>query len=205
MVEHVKASRSDSGGASSRDDAAAGGKGVIDDTLKENPKMGAAGLTAPIRGPYITVRTAADGDWEALRGILKRHHARTVFADIPFSERKFDRLVEKVKAPKVRQCVLVAEADGAVAGFTWFAAGEYAIGEGVRMTTVHIIAVDRDRMPPFRAAKVFAKLMKGVKLWARTRGAPRVLVHVTTGGDTRSADRLLRAAGVEVIGGAYLT
>ncbi|MGO4441072.1 hypothetical protein [Rhizobium sp. RAF56] len=72
------------------------------------------------------------------------------------------------------------------------------------MTTTHLIAVDSDACGPFRSAKVFIKLLRGISAWSKLRGARQVLVHVTTGTAIKQTDRLMRAGGGACLGGSYV-
>ena len=57
--------------------------------------------------------------------------------------------------------------------------------------------------PPLRP-KTFLRLLRGLRIWAETRNAKRILVHVTTGRDLKATDKLLRAAGMQGVGGGYV-
>lgn len=48
------------------------------------------------------------------------------------------------------------------------------------------------------------RLINAIKIWSDTRGAKQVLVHVTTGSNLKSTDRLLRRSGATLIGGGYV-
>ena len=156
------------------------------------------------RPSSVRIRVAVATDWPALRSLVRRHHERTIFSDIPFSERKFDAIEARLKTPAGNECVIVAEIEHAIVGVAWFAAGEYALCENSLMTTTHIIAVDSDRCKPFRAAKIFIRLTRGIVAWSMARNAKRVLIHVTTGASIAATDRLIRAGGGKMIGGGYL-
>ena len=83
-------------------------------------------------------------------------------------------------------------------------AGEYLLSEGMVCTTVHAIAVDTLRLSPLRRAKTFLRLIKGLRRWSKTRNSKHLLVHVTTGQKLTATDRLLRAAGMRMVGGGYV-
>lgn len=82
--------------------------------------------------------------------------------------------------------------------------GEYFIGEGAVLTTVHFIAVDVEFCGRLLSAKVFLRLVAGLRKWSQNRGARHLLIHVITGGDLAATDRLLKAAGMSLIGGGYV-
>lgn len=185
---------------------AARGAGAVD-TGVGNVAEAAAGLSGTeiaLVKPSITIRLPQDGDWGALYALVRKVHERSVFSDIPFSDRKLALLESQARAPKLHECLLVAECGGQVAGLAWFTAGEYLLGEGAVMTTTHLIAVDTDYCGPFRSAKVFVKLLRGIAAWSKTRGARQILVHVSTGYAIKQTDRLIRAGGGSCIGGSYV-
>jgi len=157
-----------------------------------------------VRRSSVFVRLPEDKDWPDIRRIVRAQHQRTVFAHIPFSERKIEAIMERAKQPAIHECGLVAEAKGRLVGLAWFSAGEYLLGESGVMTTVHLLAVDVDNCGPYLAAKTFMRLLTGVRLWSDTRKAEHVLVHVTTGTAIKETDRLLRAAGGRLLGGGYM-
>lgn len=152
----------------------------------------------------INVRLPKDEDWASFYQLVRKHHARTVFADIPFSEKKYAAIEHQARNPAPHQCLIVAEAKGKVVGLAWITAGEYALGDGGVMTTTHLLAVDAEECGPFLSAKVFKRLLRGIVIWSQSRNARQVLVHVSTGTAIKQTDRLLRSSGAICIGGSYL-
>ncbi|ESZ55610.1 hypothetical protein NL532_15865 [Mesorhizobium sp. C120A] len=169
------------------------------ETLKQ-----AEGAKRSPKPSIVHVRLPEDGDWAAVRSLVRQFHQRTIFAAFPFSESKFDELEKQVRSSPPNECVIVAEARGELVGLAWFSAGEYIIGEGGLMTTTHLIAVDTQRCSRFLSAKVFTRLVRGIVLWSKSRNAKHVLIHVTTGTAIKETDRLLRAGGARVLGGGYV-
>ncbi len=175
----------------------------------DNAADGADGLDRAASGKSprrsaVCVRLPEESDWPDLRQLVRRQHQRTIFADIPFSEAKLEALVQKARHPMPNQCLIVAEARGQIVGAAWCSAGEYLIGEGTLMTTVHLLAVDTERCGSYLSAKVFLRLLQGVRLWSDSIKATHVLVHVTTGTAIKATDRLMRATGAKFIGGGYV-
>ncbi|TIX89175.1 hypothetical protein [Rhizobium sp. P44RR-XXIV] len=152
----------------------------------------------------IIIRLPQDDDWRALHELVRKVHERTVFSNVPFSDRKYALIEAQARNPQPHQCLLVAEIDGRVVGLAWFSAGEYLLGEGTVLTTTHLLGVDSEYCGPFRAAKVFVKLLRGVAAWSKTRAAHQILVHVTSGYALKQTDRLIRAGGGICIGGSYV-
>ena len=166
-------------------------------------EAGGAAVTRRM-GSSISLRIAEPSDWPYLRSLVRQLHERTIFADMTFSETKFDEIEARLKRPHLGECVLVAEAEGQIVGGAWFSAGHHILSETSLMTTVHIVAVDVRRCRPFRAAKVFIRLVRGIVAWSRSRKAKRVLIHVTTGDSIAATHRLIQAGGAQLIGGGYM-
>jgi hypothetical protein len=164
---------------------------------------------APIRSEEtsgsrsIQLRLPQQADHGRLRQLCRDQHVRSAFAGIPFSDDKFDRAFAQVLAGPHHVLGLVAEGHGHIVGALWASSGEYFIGEGARLATIHMIAIEA-REPPIRRARVFMRLVAGVRIWAQKSGAADVLVHVTTGTDSAAAGRLLRAIGGNALGGSFL-
>lgn len=57
---------------------------------------------------------------------------------------------------------------------------------------------------PLRRAKAFLSLVGGLKKWAASLNAGPMFIHVTTGSNLKSTDRLMKAAGEQLVGGAYV-
>ena len=152
----------------------------------------------------VQIRLPQEGDWEAIRRIVRQNHARTVFSNIAFSERKYDALEKAARSPAAHQCLIVAEVRGAAAGVAWFSAGEYILGDDGVMTTTHLLAIDTETCGAYTSAKVFMRLVRGIVAWSQSIGSGEVLLHVTTGQHARSADRLLHAGGAQCLGGTYI-
>ena len=66
----------------------------------------------------------------------------------------------------------------------------------------HSVYVDAaNYMAHSRRAKTFLRLIAGLRKWTETRNARHILIH-PTGRDLAATDKLLRAAGMECVGGA---
>jgi len=146
----------------------------------------------------------APADGEAVRALCRKAHGETFLGDIPFSDAKFDKAADRVLSGPRNTVCLVAEKSGQIVGMAWASAGEYLFGDGAVLTTVHTITIDTDALRPWRRAKTFLRLVKGIRIWSETRGAKHVLIHVTTGRDLAATDKLLRAAGAKCVGGGHV-
>ena len=188
--------------AGDRAGSCASASGAPTDAMRDASSESSRRPAAP--ADTIVVRTPVETDRERVRVLCRAMHARSVFGDMPFSDAKFDRAVDLLKNRSRQSVGLVAELNGRVIGAAWASAGEYVFGEGEVLTTVHVIAVDVPFCGRLLSARTFLRLVAAIRKWSATRGAKRLLVHVTTGRDLASTDRLLRAAGLELMGGGYV-
>lgn len=152
----------------------------------------------------IILRVGEAGDKEPVREMLKRFHQTTIFGKYPFSDKKYEEHAQKTLAFPQNMVCIVAELNGAIVGLIWASAGQYSLSDELVLTTCHVIAVDQDNLKPIARAKTFLRLISAVKKWSNTRGASEVLVHVTTGTNLKTTDRLLRRSGAKCIGGGYV-
>lgn len=89
-------------------------------------------------------------------------------------------------------------------GFTYCSVGEYHIGEGVLLTTIHNMNVTRSVRASLAGGRVALGLFKGVETWSKARGGKEVLFHVTSGVDLARAHKLAKHIGFEFVGGSYV-
>ncbi|MEP3047153.1 MAG: hypothetical protein ABJL55_18050 [Roseibium sp.] len=159
----------------------------------------------PSSGPPkgLRVRLFEERDIPSVRSIMRQHHATTVFRNQPFSDWKLDRHFQKILSRPPRMACIVAEWQGAPIGVLWAAADSYMLSDGPLFVTVHVIAVDLEQKP-LRRAKAFLALVGGLKKWTASLNASHAFVHVTTGSNVKSTDRLMKAAGAQFVGGAYV-
>ncbi|MEP4034543.1 hypothetical protein [Roseibium polysiphoniae] len=151
----------------------------------------------------LRVRLFEERDIPAVRGIMRQHHATTVFRNQPFSDEKLDKHIRKILSRPPRMACIVAEWQGRPIGVLWAAADSYMLSDGPLFVTVHVIAVDLEQKP-LRRAKAFLALVGGLKKWTASLNASHAFVHVTTGSNLKSTDRLMKAAGAQFVGGAYV-
>lgn len=151
----------------------------------------------------LRVRLLEARDRDSACRILKLQHARTVFRNQPFSDRKFERFFDVILSRPSNRICLVADWNGEVVGGAWASADGYILSDGPPFSTVDGIAVDPDCLP-LRRAKAFIALIAGLKQWAASIGASHTFVHVNTGSSIKATDRLMRASGAKFIGGAYV-
>jgi hypothetical protein len=151
----------------------------------------------------IHVSSAKPGDRFSTHRILVQHHANTVFRDQAFSDWKFNANFDGVLARAPRTIGLTVTYNDEPMGVAWGTADSYILSDGPLFVTVQLIAVDLDA-GPVRRAKAFLALVAGIKQWAASLNASHSFIHVTTGSNLEATDRLMKAAGAQTVGGAYV-
>jgi hypothetical protein len=151
----------------------------------------------------LMIRLATDKDYAGCLAVLRSHHSRTLFASYEFSERRFRDQFHSAVNTGPHSLALLAEREGNVTGCAWATLGRYAMSDELKLTTVHVIAVNNDLLGPLGRARTFNRLLQGVRKWSKANGGEHVLVHVTTGRSHEATHKLMRASGAIAIGGAY--
>ena len=186
-------------------DLSAGDQAVTHEA--EDVRADSADLAEPrseaVENTGLRVRLFESPDIPAVRTIMRQHHANTVFRNQPFSDPKLDKQFKRILSRPPRMACIVAEWQGQPIGVTWATADSYMLSDGPMFVTVTVIAVDLDQKP-LRRAKAFLALIGGLKQWAASLNASPIFVHVTTGTNLKSTDRLMRSAGAQFVGGAYV-
>ncbi|MBY3314678.1 hypothetical protein [Rhizobium laguerreae] len=159
--------------------------------------------TSTKRSDGMKVRLLESRDTDAVREILKQHHATTVFREQTFSDWKLNEHFKTVLSRPPRMLAPITEVDGRAAGVAWAVADSYMLSDGPLFVTVHVIAVDLT-LGPVRRAKIFLSLVSAIRQWAFSLNASHTFIHVTTGSNLEATDRLMKAAGAAFVGGAYV-
>lgn len=169
-------------------------KAAVPDTASSRPTSQRRGFQA---------RLVEDRDREAVRGILRDLHGISVFRAQAFSDRKMDKMFDRVAARPPEMAGIVAEHNGTVVGVAWAMVSDYLLTDSSPFVTVHLIAVNR-KMGSVRRAKAFLTLVAAIRQWAAAQQASPVFFHVMTGANLSGTDRLMRATGVRCVGGSYV-
>ncbi|WP_321362569.1 hypothetical protein [uncultured Celeribacter sp.] len=125
------------------------------------------------------------------------------FGYIPFSAEKVRKLVETSAKDEKRHGILLAYKSERLVGIAYCSVGEYHIGTGALLTTIHNLNVAKDIRDRLNGGRVALGLFKGVETWSQARGAKEVLFHVTSGVDLGRAHKLAKRMGYQFIGGSY--
>ena len=127
--------------------------------------------------------------------------ARRVYEErddgLPYDEDMVRRALER-RLKKPGGCLLQAELDGRVIGGVVGSIGPHyhSPALGALLESFYVL-------PEHRGSIAFVKLLHGFRRWARTNGAVRMYVGVTSGVDIARTDRLLKRLGFEPTGGNY--
>lgn len=142
-------------------------------------------------------------DLPQLIELAKEAHQESRFRAIDFSADKVRKTaLSALKNPK-RHGVMLAERQGQPVGFAHCSIGEYHIGTGALLATIHNINVRRDVRCGLGGGRIALGLFKGIETWSQARGAQEVLLHVTSGSHLAQAHKLAKRIGFTLIGGSY--
>lgn len=130
-------------------------------------------------------------------------HDDSRMSHIPFHEGKVTALFNKVLNDSKRHAIFLAHRQKKPVGMAYLSVGEYHIGTGILITTVHNINVIRSVRSSLSGGKVFLGLMRGVETWAQARGSSEIFLHFTSGEEPELAKRLMNRIGYAQIGGSF--
>ncbi len=127
--------------------------------------------------------------------------ARRVYEErddgLPYDEDMVRRALERrLKRPD--GCLLQAELDGGVIGGV-----VGSIGPHYHSPALAALLESFYVLPEHRGSIAFVKLLHAFRRWARTNGAVRMYVCVTSGVEIARTDRLLKRLGFQPTGGNY--
>lgn len=167
-----------------------------------------------------------EADWQAALELARDAHGRTIFREIPFSEKKARTIFERAIAKPNQFGLIFAvsgtpsvfrsnEAKGAVdqpsdqdrtdlLGFASVHVGEYFMGEGTLIATVQTLNVAARLEASFLAGKVAFRLVQSVKYWAKVRSCAHLVMHVTHGVDLEKSNQFFRRCRFEIAGANYV-
>ncbi len=186
------------------------------DTGTAVPNGGASARNEPVsrarseirKSGRILVRLARDSeaDFTAAFDLVRDAHERTIFRDIPFSERKARALFDKVVRQPDQHGLLLAtlNEEEKPVGFASLNAGEYFLGEGALVCSVTGLYYSGSLTGSMLAGKVALRLMQAIRQWAKERRCSHILVHVTNGMSAAESDQFFRRCGLKTVGGNYV-
>ena len=145
----------------------------------------------------VTVRVTRGAEDLAARVAMARRVYEERNDGLPYDENMVRRALERrLKRPD--GCLLQAELDGRIIGGVVGSIGPHYHSPALAALLESFYVV-----PEHRGSIAFVKLLHAFRRWARTNGAVRMYVCVTSGVEIARTDRLLRRLGFEPTGGNY--
>ena len=135
--------------------------------------------------------------------VARRAHEESRFSYITFAPDKVSEIVNRVLSDQKRHGAMMAWLDKRPVGFTYCSVGEYHVGTGTMVTTIHAISVLTDVRRTLRGGRVSLGLFRGVETWSQARSSKEVLFHVTSDVDLGRTHKLIKRLGYRFIGGSY--
>lgn len=145
----------------------------------------------------------SDVDLPSIVTLAREAHAESRFGYIPFSDDKVQKIVLAALEDEKRYGVMLATKGETAVGFLGCSVGEYHIGKGVLIATVHSMYVSRSTRIALSGGRAALGLLKGVETWSEARGAQEVLFHVTSGVGLSRTHKFSNRVGYTFAGGTY--
>lgn len=145
-------------------------------------------------------------DLEALADIIsiaKQSHEESRFSYITFAPQKIRAIAERVIADPQRHAVMMCWDNGKPVGIAYCSVGEYHIGKGTLVTTIHNINVLKEVRHGLRGGRVALGLFRGIESWSAARSSNEILFHVTSDVDLGRTHKFIKRIGYRFIGGSY--
>lgn len=136
--------------------------------------------------------------------LAREAHEESHFGYIPFSEDKVCKIGARAFSQQNRNLVLLATRQDKPLGFAFCSAGEFHIGTGVLLTTIHVAYVSHSIRDSLAGGRVALGLFKAIERWSKAIGAREVVFHVTSGVGLDRAGNTAAHLGFKSIGGAYV-
>lgn len=135
--------------------------------------------------------------------LAEQSHNESRFSYISFAPEKVRAIAERALANPKRHGVMLCRDNGAPVGFAYCSVGEYHIGTGTLVTTIHNLNVLRDIRHSLNGGRVALGLLKGIDSWSRARSSAEILFHMTSGVELERSHKFIKRLGYRLIGGSY--
>lgn len=140
---------------------------------------------------------------DAVMYLAKRSHEESRFSYIAFSHQKVKSIVERVLGDPKRHAIMICYEKQKPIGFVYCSIGEYHIGIGTLLTTIHNINVLKEVRHTLKGGRAVLGLLKGVDSWSRARSSKEILFHVTSDIELSRTHKFIKRMGYRFIGGSY--
>lgn len=151
----------------------------------------------------LRVERVEEEDRELICQLARMAHEESLFADIPFSTRKFNRAFDTTQQVPDKYLGLKVSLGGEVVGFCYALLGRFYIGEEAQVVTVIALVTSSDVRSRLLGGRAALRLTRGIEAWAKAMGASHVLYHATSGTNPANSDRFFRKLGMTTLGGSY--
>ncbi|WP_415404109.1 hypothetical protein [Tateyamaria sp. SN3-11] len=135
--------------------------------------------------------------------LAQRAHEESRFSHITFAPQKVQAIADRALSDPKRHGIMVAWFGEKPVGAVYCSVGEYYIGTGSLITTIHNINVLKEVRYGLRGGRVALGLLRGVETWSLARSSTEVLFHSTSGVGLERTHKLIKRLGYRFIGGSY--
>ena len=135
--------------------------------------------------------------------LAEQAHAESRFSYITFAPEKVRAIAERAISDPKRHAVMLCWDGPRPVGFVYCSVGEYHIGVGTLVTTIHTLNGLKDFRHSLKGGRVALGLLNGVVSWSRARSSSEVLFHVTSDVELGRTHKFIKRLGYRFIGGSY--
>lgn len=159
-------------------------------------------MVKPLRVEFRVASNLAD--MMSVEALAQEALAESRFGKSRFSEEKFLKVAKQAASDNGRHGVLIATLRDEPLGFLYCGIGEPLVGEGVLITTVHVLYVPPALRRNLLGGKIANGLLNGALSWNKARHGQEVLLHLTSGINTKQSHVFLKRRGFQTLGGSYV-
>ena len=156
-------------------------------------------------GPRFSFELLATSDdrMGGLVALAKAAHEESRLSYIIFAPHKVEAIVRKALADTKRHGIMLCKDHGLVVGAAYCSVGEYHVGAGTLVTTIHNINVLPEKRRGLSGGKIALGLMRGIETWSQARKSKEIFFHVTSDVDLVRTHKFIKRLGYQFIGGSY--
>lgn len=166
-----------------------------------NRRVSGTGLSAGQLS--FEVLSEPDKRLEDLTFLARAAHDESRLSYITFAPHKVEAIVKRAVADPKRHGILFCSDRGAPVGAAYCTIGEYHIGVGTLVTTIHNINVLPEVRRKLTGGRVALGLMRGIETWSQARNAKEIFFHVTSDVDLARTHKFIKRLGYQFTGGSY--
>ena len=145
----------------------------------------------------------ADAHLDDLIELARASHDESRLSYITFAPQKVEKIVRRALSDTKRHGIMLCTDQGHPVGAAHCSIGEYHIGEGTLVTTIHNINVLAEKRHSLAGGKVALGLLRGIETWSKARNSKEIFFHVTSDVDLARTHKFIKRLGYQFIGGSY--